>query len=91
MKITINFKHKKKNGTGQGTGYGTGQGHLGDTNNNDNNILYLNLLKKNKERMRAIKYWGEKIKIINELKEDNDYLSLTTEEQENIVNELLTS
>lgn len=86
-----NFKHKKKNGTCPGTGDGTCQGHLGDTNNNDNNILYLTLLNKNKERVRAIKYWGEKLKIVNELKEDSDYLKLPQEQQEKLLNEIITS
>lgn len=90
MKITTNFKHKKKNGTCPGTGCGTGQGHVGDTNNNDNNI-YLSLFNKYKKRAREINFWGEKFKIINELKEDSDYLRLTEEEQSQLVNEILTS
>ena len=91
MKIITNIKHKKKSGTCPGTGQGTAEGQVGDTNNNDNNILYLTLLNKNKERVRAIKYWGEKIKIVNELKEDSDYLKLPQEQREKLLNEIITS
>lgn len=58
---------------------------------NDNNILYLNLFNKYKEKVAKIQFWVEKIRLINQMKEENDYLKLTNEEQENIVNDLLTS
>ena len=85
-----NFKHKKKSGTCPGTSKGTAEGQQKDTNNNDNNI-YLILFNKYKERVRAINFWGEKFKIIHELKEDSEYLKLSEEEQEHLVNELITS
>lgn len=57
---------------------------------NDNNI-YLILLNKYKERIKQIKFWSEKIKIANQIKEDEEFLKLTQDERDNIVNELLTS
>lgn len=57
---------------------------------NDNNI-YLTLFNKYKERIKQIKFWSEKIKIANQIKEDEEFLKLTQDERDNIVNELLTS
>ena len=76
-------------GTCPGTGWGTAQGQHGDTNNNDNNILYLTLFNKYKERMREAKYFFEKIHIQNELMHEEDYLNLSTEEQDRLYKELM--
>ena len=57
----------------------------------DKDNVYLSLLNKYKERVRAIKYWSEKFPILNEMKKEDDYLKLSPEEQENLVNELITS
>lgn len=51
--------------------------------------IYLSLLNKYKERMREIKFWSEKIKIISELREEQDYLNLTQEEQDKLFEELM--
>lgn len=52
--------------------------------------IYINLLKKYGERVRAITYWSEKFKITRELKEDKEYLKLNEELQEELVNELMS-
>lgn len=66
-------------------------GHTRDINNNDNNdnILYLNLFNKYNARMREINYWKDKIKIIGELREEEDYLKLSFEEQDKLFKELM--
>lgn len=66
-------------------------GHSRDTNNNDNNdnILYLNLLNKYNARMKEINYWGDKIKIISELRKEEEYLRLTPEEQDKLYKKLM--
>ena len=45
-------------------------GHTRDTNNKDNNIIYINLLNKYKERMKNARYFPDKIHIQSELKKD---------------------
>lgn len=40
--------------------------------------------------MHEIKFWGEKLKIINELKKENDYLRLSKEQQDEMLKELIT-
>lgn len=62
-----------------------------EDNIEDINNIYLTLFNKYKERVCAINFWGEKITTVNKIKEEPDYLKLSQEEQENIVNELLTS
>lgn len=66
-------------------------GHSRDINNNDNNdnILYLNLLNKYNARMKKINYWGDKIKIISELEKEQDYLKLSLEERDRLYKELM--
>lgn len=76
-------------GTCPGTGWGTAQGQHGDTNNNDNNILYLTLFNKYKERMREAKYFSNKIHIQKELRDDEEYLKLSREEQDKLFRELM--
>ena len=56
---------------------------------NDKNI-YLMLFKKYKERIRAIKYWSEKIILINQLRNEESYLGLTNEQQEKLFEELMS-
>lgn len=51
--------------------------------------IYLNLFNKYKERMRAIKYWSEKIKIISEMQEDEEYFKLSQEERDRLFRELM--
>lgn len=60
-------------------------------NEDDINNIYLILFNKYKERVRTINFWGEKITTVNKIKEEPDYLKLSSEEQENLINELLTS
>lgn len=64
-------------------------GHTRDTNNKDNNIIYINLLNKYKERMRQANYFSDKIRIQSELKKDKDYLNLTEEEKDSLVKEIM--
>ena len=51
--------------------------------------IYINLLNKYGERMRAITYWSEKLKITNEMRNDPEYLELTKEEQEELFKEIM--
>lgn len=64
-------------------------GHTRDTNNKDNNIIYINLLNKYKERMGQANYFSDKIRIQSELKKDKDYFSLTEEEKNSLVKEIM--
>ena len=64
-------------------------GHTKDTNNKDNNIIYINLLNKYKERMKNARYFSDKIHIQSELKKDKDYLNLTEEERNNMIKEIM--
>ena len=40
--------------------------------------------------MRETKYWGEKITVLNEMQDDEEYLSLEKEDREKLFNELMT-
>jgi hypothetical protein len=64
-------------------------GHTRDTNNKDNNIIYINLLNKYKERMKNARYFPDKIHIQSELKKDKEYLILTEEEQSKLFKEIM--
>lgn len=64
-------------------------GHTRDTNNKDNNIIYINLLNKYKERMKNARYFSDKIRIQSELKKDKEYLKLTESEREEIFREIM--
>ena len=64
-------------------------GHTRDTNNKDNNIIYINLLNKYKERMKNAKYFSDKVHIQCELKKENDYLNLTEEEKNSLFKEIM--
>lgn len=64
-------------------------GHTRDINNKDNNIIYINLLNKYKERMKNAKYFSDKVYIQCELKKENDYLNLTEEEKNSLFKEIL--
>jgi hypothetical protein len=52
--------------------------------------IYLILFNKYKERIRAIKYWSEKIVLINQLRNEESYLSLSNEQQEKLYEELMS-
>lgn len=75
------------NGTCPWTGERTGEGQHRDTNNNDNNILF-NLFNKYKAKISG-RSFGEKIKLINECKNSEDYMQLDNEEQNKLFNELM--
>ena len=61
------------------------------TNNNDNNIIYFNLLNKYKAKISNVKF-GERIKILNQLKSEKDYNELLTQKkQDELFNELISS
>ena len=64
-----------------------------DDNDNEDDInnIYLILFNKYKERISGLTRWGAKIPIINGMKQDVDFLKLSEEEQNNLVNELLSS
>ena len=62
-------------------------GHSGDTNNNGNNI-YLSLFNIYKGKISG-KNFGEKIKQINQCKNEEQYMQLTEEEQDRLFNELM--
>ena len=64
-------------------------GHTRDTNNKDNNIIYIKLLNKYKERMKNARYFSDKIRIQSELKKDKEYLKLTESEREEIFREIM--
>ena len=64
-------------------------GHTRDTNNKDNNIIYINLFNKYKERMKTARYFPDKIHIQSELKKDKEYLILTEEEQSKLFKEIM--
>ena len=64
-------------------------GHTRDTNNKDNNIIYINLLNKYKERMKNVKYFSDKIHIQSELKKDEEYQKLTESEKKEIFKEIM--
>ena len=89
MKITTNISLKKRNGTCPRTGKGTTKGQVGDTNNNDNNIIYFNLFNKYKEQILDTNYYGQKIKLISDLKQEQEYELLSEEEQNRLFNELI--
>lgn len=76
------------NGTCPRTPEGTLEGHLRDTNNNDNNIIYLSLLNKYKKQT-AGKNFGEKIKAINQCKGEKLYGQLTDDEQIKLTADLM--
>lgn len=54
-----------------------------------NNNLYLILFNKYKERLKACTYFGEKVRVQKELKDDIDYQKLTTEQQDKLFRELM--
>lgn len=56
----------------------------------DKDKIYLTLFNKYKERVRAIKYWSEKIILINELRNEESYLGLSNEQQDQIFEELMS-
>lgn len=60
-----------------------------ETKQNETDNIYSTLFKKYSERVRAINYWSEKIKIISELQEDKDFLMLSKEEQDRLFKELM--
>lgn len=64
-------------------------GHTRDTNNKDNNIIYINLLNKYKERIKKARYFSDKIRIQSELKKDEEYLKLTESEKKEILKEIM--
>ena len=84
-----NINLKKQNGTCPGTGKGTTKGQVRDTNNNDNNIIYFNLFNKYKEQILDANYYGKKIKLISDLKQEQEYELLSEEEQNRLFNELI--
>ena len=51
--------------------------------------IYIKLLNKYKERMRQANYFSDKIRIQSELKKDKDYFSLTEEEKNSLVKEIM--
>lgn len=63
------------------------------TNNKDNkynnNNIYINLFNKYTERVRATKWFGEKIKVMSELEKDEDYLKLSYEDRDRLFKELM--
>ena len=66
-------------------------GHTWDTNKNNKNIIYFNLLNKYKAKISNVKF-GERIKILNQLKSEKDYNELLTpKEQDELFNELISS
>ncbi len=56
-------------------------------NNTEN---YEALYKKYEEQIKKIKYWGEKIHILNKLQKDEKYLSLNEDEQKRIFEQLVS-
>ncbi len=67
---------------------GTDLGHTGDTNNNDNNNIYLYLFNIYSAKIFG-KNFGEKIKLINQCKSEEKYNQLTIEEQDKLFNKLM--
>ena len=63
-------------------------GHNRDTNNNDNNI-YLYLFNIYKGKIEG-KSFAEKIRLINQCKNEEKYNQLTIEEQDKLFNELMS-
>lgn len=82
---------KRKLGHILGHVRGTDNGHVPDTNNNDNNIyyIYIILLNKYKSKIQNSKF-SEKVKVISELKKENDYNNLDYELQEKLFMELMS-
>lgn len=68
------------------THFGTDLGHTRDTNNNDNNNIYLYLL--NKYRVENRKNFNEYMKKVRELKEDEKWVMLSGELQQKLISEL---
>ena len=85
----INIKLKKNIRTCPRTRLGTCPGQLSDTNNNDNNIIYINLLNKYKKQIDKAEYFSEKVHIQKKLTKDVDYLNLTKDEQEKLYKSLM--
>lgn len=61
-------------------------GHSRDTNNNDNNNIYIILINKYKRENR--KNFKEYLKNVQLLKEDPQYELLSSEEQQKIISEI---
>ena len=74
-------------GTCPGTCERTGKGQHRDTNNNDNNIFIYFINKSNEENPRTFK---EKMSFLNNIQKDNKYKELTTDEEYNLRNYILT-
>ena len=51
--------------------------------------IYINLYYKYNARIRETNYWSERIVIINQLREDLDYLKMTLESQDKLFKELM--
>lgn len=83
----INIKYKILNGTCPRTPERTAKGQQKDTNNNDNNI-FIYLFKIYKGKIFGKKF-GEKVKLINQCKNEEQYMQLTEEEQDRLFNELM--
>ncbi len=89
LKILHKKKLKKNFRTCPGTSERTAGGQQGDTNNNDNNIIYLNLLNKYEKRVQEATWFGEKIQAINEMQKEESYFDLTKTEQDELFKELM--
>lgn len=63
-------------------------GHTRDTNNNDNNNIYLYLFNIYSEKISG-KTFAEKIRLVNQCKGEEKYNQLTIEEQDKLFNELM--
>lgn len=79
-----------KNGTCPRTPERTAEGQHRDTNNNDNNDnnIYLILFNKYKEKICGKKF-GDKVKIVNQCKEEEQYSKLTDDTQLKLTADLM--
>ncbi len=75
-------------GTCPRTPNGTSKGHQKDINNNDNNIIFNLLLNKYKQNFPSS--FREKIKIIAEIQNSDDYMKLTEQEQMELFYKLMS-
>lgn len=60
------------------------------SNIKDKDNIYLTLFNKYKKRVCETKNWGEKITVLNEMQDDEEYLSLEKEDKDRLFMELMT-
>lgn len=90
MKITTNIKFKLSNGTCPRTPERTAQGQHKDTNNNDNNILFI-LFNKYVGNFSFTQSAEEKQKVFTETcMQDKQFKQLTQEQQTQLYTKLIS-